>query len=119
MVQFYGYSRCSTCTKAKKALQAAGVAFDEIDITAEPPPRALLEALLEAGYRLPELFNRSGVQYRELGMKDKLPSMSESEALTLLAGNGRLCKRPIVSDGKRHTVGFVADRFEATWVPPS
>lgn len=115
MLQFYGYSRCSTCTKAKKALAAAGVEFEEIDITAQPPPKALLKRLLAAGYRLPQLFNRSGVQYRELAIKDRLPKLSEAEALSLLAGNGRLCKRPIVTDGSRHTVGYDADAFAATW----
>lgn len=114
-MRFYGYARCSTCTKAKKALAAAGVEFEEIDITTQPPPKAVFKRLLSAGYTLPQLFNRSGVQYRELGIKDKLPEMSESEALSLLAGNGRLCKRPIATDGQHHTVGFDPDVYRDTW----
>lgn len=116
MITFYGYDRCSTCRKAKQALNAADVAFREVDITEHPPPKKLLKSIFASGeYQLGDLFNRSGVQYRELGMKDRLKSMSDNEALDLLASNGRLCKRPIVSDGERATVGFRQPAFDQTW----
>jgi arsenate reductase len=55
------------------------------------------------------------VQYRELNIKERLPALSEREILALLAGNGRLIKRPLVSDGKHATVGFNEERFVAIW----
>lgn len=116
MLTFYGYDRCSTCSKAKKALAAWKVEYRDIDITEKPPTKKLLRALLSSGqYSLGDLFNRSGVQYRELNMKQKLKAMSEAEAIDLLAGNGRLCKRPIVTDGARHTVGYKEDAFKTAW----
>jgi arsenate reductase len=62
-----------------------------------------------------KLFNTSGVQYKELGMKDKIGSLSEAEAIDLLAGNGRLVKRPIAVDKDRVTVGFNLDEYESVW----
>ncbi|MEK9500175.1 arsenate reductase family protein [Gaopeijia maritima] len=116
MIKFYGYARCSTCRNARKWLDARGIEHTFVDITADPPSAATLGAILDSGdYAIGELFNRSGVQYRELGMKDRLPDMSREEALETLAGNGKLVKRPIVTDGTRATVGFREDRFEAVW----
>lgn len=116
MITFYGYARCSTCRKARKWLDAQGVEYTFVDITTDPPSASLLESILDRGdYSIPELFNRSGVQYRELKMKDSVPGMSRSEAAEVLAGNGRLVKRPIVTDGERTTVGFNEDRFEVVW----
>jgi arsenate reductase len=114
MLEFYGYDKCGTCRKAKQWLDARGRTFRFIDITENPPPKTLLKALLKA-YGLKALFNTSGVQYRELGIKDRLATMTEAAAVALLARNGKLCKRPMVSDGKRHTVGFKEDAFAAVW----
>ncbi len=117
MIQFYGYDKCSTCRKAKQHLEKLGIAFESIDIVTQPPPRALLAAILKAGdHRLPQLFNRSGELYREMKIKDKLPAMSESAALDLLAKHGKLIKRPIISDGKKFTVGYDASTVEKVWV---
>ena len=66
-------------------------------------------------YQLKDLFNKSGGEYRSLKMKDKLPTMTAAAAIDLLAGNGRLCKRPIVTDGKVATVGFKEDDFAGKW----
>lgn len=114
-IVFYGYKRCDTCRKAEKALQNAGKTFRFVDITEQPPPRAWLKRALQAGTRLQDLFNRSGVRYRELDMKDKLKGMSEAEALDLLAADGRLCKRPLVGDGQQITVGYRPEDFEQAW----
>lgn len=116
-IEFYGYKRCDTCRKAEKALQAADQAYHFTDITVQAPPRELLSLALKSGLRLADLFNRSGVQYRELNMKEKLKAMSEDEALDLLAQEGRLCKRPLVTDGKRVTVGYRVGDFESVWCP--
>lgn len=116
MMTFYGYPKCSTCRNAAKWLDEHGVAYDHIDITQQPPSAAVLRAILREGdYTLKDLFNRSGVQYRELNLKARLPTMSEDEAIDLLAGNGKLIKRPIATDGRRHTVGFDPQRYEAVW----
>jgi arsenate reductase len=117
MPKFYGYKKCSTCRKAEQALEKAGVAPDFADITVDPPSKAELKRVLAlTGLPVRKLFNVSGEQYKLLGIKDKLPGLTEDAALALLAGNGRLIKRPIVTDGKKATVGFDAEAFKA-WKP--
>jgi arsenate reductase len=107
VLKFYGYSKCSTCIKARKILKQSGVDFEDIDITVTPPSSKLLKDILNAGvYPLKKLFNTSGVVYRELKIKDKLANMSEAEAIDLLASEGKLIKRPIISNGKAYVVGF-------------
>jgi arsenate reductase len=116
MLKFYGYDKCSTCRKAKLWLDANNIAYQTFDITETSPPKRVLKRILDSGdYNLRELFNTSGVQYRELKIKDKLPDLSEKDAIDLLASNGRLCKRPIVFDGDEHTVGFREDVYAKVW----
>ena len=116
MLKFYGYKKCDTCRKAEKFLQQAGIAFEFINITESPPTANELEAIAEqAQVPLKKLFNTSGIQYRELRIKEKLPALSNREILAFLAGNGRLIKRPLISDGKRATVGFSEEQFGAVW----
>ena len=116
MLTFYGYDKCSTCRKAKALLAKLGVAFKDIDITVNPPSKTTLAAILKTGaYELPALFNKSGEQYRLLKIKDKIKTMTEAQALALLSSNGRLIKRPIVTDGERVTVGFDEKRFSDAW----
>ena len=116
MIDFYGYNNCDTCRKAKKWLDAKGVAFSDHPIVDAPPSKALLKKILKSGeYELKHLFNTSGQQYRQMKIKDKLATMSADEALTLLSENGKLCKRPVVTDGTRHTVGFKPDVFARVW----
>jgi arsenate reductase len=114
LLKFYGYDKCGTCRKARKWLDARGLIYQFVDITETPPPKALLRRLLKV-YDRKALFNTSGVQYRELGIKDRLPGLTDAAAVDLLADNGRLCKRPMVTDGARATVGFQEDVFAATW----
>ncbi len=99
---FICYPRCTTCQKAKKWLQENGVAFVERHIKDDNPT---VEELKEwhriSGLPLKRFFNTSSQQYRQLKLKDKLPSMSEDEQYELLASDGMLVKRPIlVGDGK-------------------
>lgn len=116
MLKFYGYTKCGTSRKAQKWLDNRNIAYRFIDITESPPPKTLLNKIVKSGdYALKELFNRSGGEYRALNLKDKLPTLGPDAAVALLASNGKLCKRPIVSDGKRHTVGFDEAAFAATW----
>ncbi len=116
MILFYGYDKCSTCRKAKAYLVSKGIAFREIDITKTAPSSTILQAMLRAGqYAVTDLLNRSGELYRQLNMKEKLRTMSEADIIQLLSSHGRLVKRPLITDGTRHTVGFDAVRFKQTW----
>jgi arsenate reductase len=107
----YTYSNCSTCRDAVKWLRAQGVAFVEKPIRETPPSVGELQRML--GYqngKLRRLFNTSGQEYRALRLADKLPAMTEVEAMMLLAGNGRLVKRPFGLGDTCGLVGF--DRAE-------
>lgn len=106
-MKFYQYKKCSTCVKAQKFLDKKGVKYTSIDITEIPPSKAELKKML-ACYEgdIKKLFNTSGVQYRELNIKDKLPTMSETEALELLSTNGKLVKRPFLIGKDVGLVGF-------------
>lgn len=116
MITFYGYSKCSTCQKAKKFLNAKKIRYNEIDITMNPPAKKVIQSILHGkSYSLEELFNRSGQMYRELKMKDKMPIMSKAALINLLANNGRLVKRPIIVNGSSHTVGFDEKVFKKIW----
>jgi arsenate reductase len=68
-----------------------------------------------SGQELKKLFNTSGNKYKELGLKETLPSLSEEDQLDLLASDGMLLKRPLVTDGKVVTIGFKEDLFAETW----
>jgi Spx/MgsR family transcriptional regulator len=111
-VKIYEYPKCSTCQKALKYLSAREVPFDRIDITVQPPTVSEIERMGEAyGGDLRKLFNTSGQVYREMGLGEKLKGMPKSEAVRLLASNGRLVKRPFLLLDKRGLVGF----REAEW----
>ena len=110
---FLEYPPCTTCKKAKKWLQDNGLAFTARHIKEENPTAEELELWLErSGLELKKFFNTSGLVYKALDLKNKLPSMSEEEQLRLLASDGMLVKRPLVilDDGKVLT-GFQ----EAVW----
>lgn len=116
MVKFYGYKKCSTCRKAEKFLEQANIAYKFIDITENPPDVDELAAIAKlSAIPLKKFFNTSGVQYRELKIKAQLPQLTELEVLALLAGNGRLIKRPLITDGQKVSVGFNQELFVETW----
>lgn len=116
MLKFYGYKKCGTCRNAEQFLQQAEIAYEFIDITENPPTAVELAAIVErANIPLNKIFNISGVQYRELKIKERLSALSSREILALLASNGRLIKRPLITDGKRATVGFNEEQFTARW----
>ena len=113
-MKVYSYSKCGTCRNAIKDLEAKKIKFEVIDITENPPSKKVLKSAVKAK-GLQKLFNTSGVQYRELKIKDKLKSMTEAQAIDLLASNGRLIKRPIVVDRDKITVGFNVDEYKQGW----
>ena len=98
---FICYPRCTTCQKAKKWLEANKVKFDERDIKLDNPTEKELRTWHEkSGLPLKKFFNTSGLLYKNMHLKDKLPTMTEDEQFKLLATDGMLVKRPIlVGDG--------------------
>ena len=104
---FICYPKCTTCQKAKKYLDDNKIEYELRDIKEDRPKRKELEKWYKSsGLPLKRFFNTSGLQYKALSLKEKLPEMSEKEQLDLLATDGMLVKRPIlVTDGKI-LVGF-------------
>lgn len=104
---FLCYPKCSTCQKAKKWLEENGIAFDERHIKENNPTVEELKAWHRmSGLPLKKFFNTSGVQYKALQLKDKLPAMSEAEQLALLATDGMLVKRPLLVGDDFVLAGF-------------
>ena len=109
---FLYYPKCSTCQKAKKWLDANHISYEERHIVEENPSyEELKEWYAESGLPLKKFFNTSGMLYKEMQLKDKLPTMSEEEQLKLLATNGMLVKRPLIVNGNIILTGFK----EAEW----
>lgn len=116
MIKFYGYKKCSTCRKAEKFLDANKISYEFIEITENPPSKTELKKILSvSGAEVKKLFNTSGMVYRELGLKDRVDSMSQEEALSMLAANGKLIKRPLAYDGGSVTIGFREDDYRKAW----
>ncbi len=101
------YPKCSTCQKAKKWLDEHNIDYTERHIVeTNPTYDELKEWYSKSGLPLKKFFNTSGLLYKEMQLKDKLPTMSEEEQLQLLATNGMLVKRPLVVNGDTVVVGF-------------
>ncbi|MBM5707139.1 arsenate reductase family protein [Listeria ivanovii] len=116
MINFYWYPKCSNCKKAKAWLENEHTDFQEIDIKTETPSAKELQSWHElSGLPIRRFFNTSGIKYRELGLKDKIDTMSLKEAYELLASDGMLIKRPLTTNGKEVTLGFNEQEFETTW----
>ncbi|MCF6285004.1 MAG: arsenate reductase family protein [Candidatus Hydrogenedentes bacterium] len=112
LLKIYIYKNCGTCKKALKWLDAHDLSYDDVPIRDTPPKVAELKTMLAAmDGNIKKLFNTAGQDYRTLNMKEKLPTLSEKEALELLASNGNLVKRPFILGDGAATVGFK----EAVW----
>ncbi|ARF16635.1 arsenate reductase family protein [Sporosarcina ureae] len=113
---YYGYPKCTTCRKAKKWLTDEGISFEEKNIAEQPPSEDELRNMIaNSGLEMKKFFNTSGKKYRELNLKDQLPTMTDDEKIALLASDGMLIKRPIFSDNQKVTVGFNETTFMETW----
>ena len=109
---FICYPKCSTCQKAKKWLDEQDIKYTERYIVDNNPSyEELKEWYNKSGLPLKRFFNTSGLLYKEIQLKDKLPTMNEEEQLKLLATNGMLVKRPLVVNGDMVLIGFK----EAEW----
>ena len=116
MIKVYIYAKCSTCRNAIKWLEENGIEHKSAPIRETPPSiKELKQALKHLG-ELKKLFNTSGMDYRALNMKEKLPGMTEAEALKLLSSNGNLIKRPLVIGKDFALAGFKAAQWEETLI---
>ena len=114
MFKVYCYSRCSTCRKALKWLDDRGIAYTAADIRTEHPDEALLRRFhAESGLPLKRFFNTSGIPYREMELSKKLPDLGEDEQFALLASDGMLVKRPLLTGDGTVLVGFREAEWEA------
>ena len=115
MIKVYSYSKCSTCRKAVKFLDARGVQYEEAPIVETPPSKAELAQMLKSVGEIKKLFNTSGELYREMKMSEKLPKLTTDEALTVLSKYGKLVKRPFVLTPKTGLVGFDEKAWRAAF----
>ncbi len=112
MMNFICYPKCTTCAKAKKWLDENGMEYTERDIKSENPTIDELRTWYQkSGFPLKKFFNTSGLLYKSMDLKNKLPNMTEEEMLELLATDGMLVKRPLLIGENTVLVGFK----EADW----
>lgn len=110
---FIEYPKCSTCQKAKKWLEDKGFEFEDRHIVENNPSKEELRTWLDkSGMPLKKFFNTSGMKYRELELKDRLPKMSQEEALDILASDGMLVKRPVLVGDDFVLAGFREKEWE-------
>ncbi len=111
MARVYQYNKCSTCAKALKFLDSNKISYESIPILEHPPTlterRKMLDFLKKRSFTFKNLFNTSGLQYRELKISEQLKAgLAEKDALQLLSKNGKLIKRPFLLTEKNGCVGF-------------
>lgn len=115
-IKIYEYSKCGTCRKALKYLKDHQINFHNIPIVETPPSleelKTMLGYLKAKGLKINQLFNTSGLVYKEMGLSKKINSMSEEELLALLAANGKLIKRPFVLLENDGLVGFKEEEWK-------
>ena len=110
---FVEYPKCSTCQKAKKWLDENGISYDDRHIVDEKPTAEEIKKWqAKSGLPLKNFFNTSGLLYKSMQLKDRLPEMTEEEQRALLATNGMLVKRPIVAGEEFVLVGFKPEQWE-------
>ena len=110
---FICYPKCTTCQKAQKWLDSHGISYELRNIKENNPTcDEIRKWYKESGQQLKKFFNTSGMLYRSLELKDKLPDMSEEEQLNLLASDGMLVKRPLLISGSDVFIGFKEKEWE-------
>lgn len=116
MLELYQHPTCSTCKAARKWLDQHAIEYQAINMIETPPTQEVIANLIkQSDLPLIRFFNTSGNRYRELGLKSRVPDMTISEAAAVLASDGMLIKRPLLTDGKTTTLGFKEDVYETIW----
>lgn len=116
MIQFYCIPTCSTCKAAKKWLQQHEIEFEEINLKTNPPDKEqVLNILRHSDLPMKRFFNTSGTVYKERGLKEVVPHLTEQEAAELLASEGMLIKRPLIVNGNTSLIGFKEEAYEEFW----
>ena len=114
MIQFICYPKCTTCKKAQKWLDDNGIEYKVRDIKEKnPTEKELRKWQKKSGLPLKKLFNTSGLLYKEMKLKDKIPTMTDDEIIALLATDGMLVKRPILIAKDAILVGFNEEDYKA------
>lgn len=111
----YIHPTCSTCKKVMQWLDTQEYHYETIDIRQTPPQKELFEKVLSSGVKRTSMLNTSGEMYKELGLKDKLPTMSDKELAELLSKNGMLIKRPVICYNDVVTFGSREKMLEEVW----
>lgn len=110
---FVAYPKCSTCQKAKKWLEQNHISFEERHIVENNPKKEELRKWISLSKKeIKKFFNTSGLKYKELNLKEKLPTMSDKEKITLLASDGMLIKRPLLITKEKIYIGFKEKEWE-------
>lgn len=113
MILFIEYPKCTTCQKAKKWLDEKGIEYSDRHIKEDNPTYDELKKWHEiSGLPLKKFFNTSGLLYKSMNLKDRIPEMSEDEQLKLLASDGMLVKRPLIVGDDYALTGFKAEEWE-------
>ena len=113
MMKFICYPKCTTCKKAEKWLNDNGIGYEMRDIKADNPTYDELNGWYNmSGLPLKKFFNTSGLLYKSMNLKDKLPTMSDNEMLKLLSSDGMLVKRPLLIGDDFVLVGFKESEWE-------
>jgi len=108
---FIYYPKCGTCQKAKSFLEKNNIKYEERNIKEENPTKEELK-IWSKKVPVKKLFNTSGILYRELSLKEKLPNMTEEEQIEILSSNGMLVKRPILITEDKILIGFKEKEYE-------
>lgn len=118
MLQFICYPKCTTCQRAKQWLDTHKIEYDLRDIKLDKPSlEELTNWYQQSGLPLRKFFNTSGLLYKSLELKNKLPNMTETEMLKLLATDGMLVKRPLLVSDKFILIGFKDSQWQANLLP--
>lgn len=111
---FIEYPKCTTCQKAKKYLDNNNAKYEDRHIVENnPTKKELTEWIKKYNIEIKKLFNTSGMKYRELGLKEKLPYMTDEEKIELLSSDGMLVKRPLLITENKMVIGFKEKEYEA------
>ena len=107
MYTIYHYPNCSTCKNAIKFLKENNISYNSFNIVTETPNEIILKDLIsKSSLPIKKFFNTSGLKYKELNLKNILPTLSEEEAIKLLASDGMLIKRPLITNEENILIGF-------------